>query len=135
MSVNRNVTVPVGRAGVVSRTAGVLSSNPFSTPGIPIVEPVGETLGTRLGVSPMRMHHARAHDGQAMKGTDESDRLDEADAVPNDGDAALIGRFRFYFDHRHDEPLAGLRARSLAAQLRHEDKRAKRSGRDGREPR
>jgi hypothetical protein len=82
----------------------------------------------------MRMHHARAHDGRAMTETDEGDRPDEADAVQNDGDAALIGRFRFYFDHRHDEPLAGLRARSLVAQLRHEDKRAKRSGQVGREP-
>ena len=69
-----------------------------------------------------------------MTDTDESDRADEADAVPNDGDAALIGRFRFYFDHRHDEPLAGLRARSLAAQLRHEGKRPKRSERGSREP-
>ena len=68
-----------------------------------------------------------------MTDTDETDRSDEADAVQNDGDAALIGRFRFYFDHRHDEPLAGLRARSLAAQLRHEDKRAKRPGRGSRE--
>ena len=81
----------------------------------------------------MRMVDARAHDGQAMTDTDESDRSDEADAVPNDGDAALVGRFRFYFDHRHDEPLAGLRARSLAAQLRHEDKRAKRPRRGSRE--
>ena len=69
-----------------------------------------------------------------MTETDESDRSDEADAVPNDGDAALVGRFRFYFDHRHDEPLAGLRARSLAAQLRHQDKRGKRRGRGSREP-
>jgi hypothetical protein len=69
-----------------------------------------------------------------MTETDESDRPEEGDAVPNDGDAALIGRFRFYFDHRHDEPLAGLRARSLAAQLRHRDKRAKRPGRGSREP-
>ena len=82
----------------------------------------------------MRMRHARAHDGRAMTQTDESDRPDKADAVPNDGDAALIGRFRFYFDHRHDEPLAGLRARSLAAQLRHEGRRAKRPGRSSREP-
>ncbi len=69
-----------------------------------------------------------------MTETDESDRSDEADAVPNDGDAALVGRFRFYFDHRHDEPLAGLRARSLAAQLRHQDKHGKRRGRGSREP-
>ena len=69
-----------------------------------------------------------------MTETDESDRSDEADGVPNDGDAALVGRFRFYFDHRHDEPLAGLRARSLAAQLRHRDQRAKRPGRGSREP-
>jgi hypothetical protein len=82
----------------------------------------------------MRKQHARAHDGRAMTETGENDRSEEADAVPNDGDTALIGRFRFYFEHRHDEPLAGLRARSLAAQLRHEDKRAKRPGRGSREP-
>jgi hypothetical protein len=70
-----------------------------------------------------------------MTETDGSDRPDQAQAVASDGDAALIGRFRFYFDHRHDEPLAGLRARSLAAQLRHEDKRARRPGRDDREAR
>ncbi len=69
-----------------------------------------------------------------MAETGKSDRSEEADAVPNDGDAALIERFRFYFEHRHDEPLAGLRARALAAQLRHEDKRAKRPGRGSREP-
>ena len=35
MSVNRKVTVPVGRAVEASRTAGVLSLDPFRQPGIP----------------------------------------------------------------------------------------------------
>jgi hypothetical protein len=83
----------------------------------------------------MRMQDARAHDGTAMTDNDDSDRRQEAPTGASEGDAALIGRFRFYFEHRHDEPLAGLRARSLAAQLRHEDKRARRSSRGSREAR
>ena len=69
-----------------------------------------------------------------MTERDDNGRPEEAQAMPSDGDAALIERFRFYFDHRHDEPLAGLRARSLAAQLRDEGRRAKRPGRSSREP-
>ena len=35
----------------------------------------------------------------------------------------LVGRLRFYFEYRHSEPLARLRARSLLAQLRLESNR------------
>jgi hypothetical protein len=68
-----------------------------------------------------------------MTDTDDSDRPAEAPTGASDGDAALISRLRFYFAHRHDEPLAGLRARSLAAQLRPDDKRGRRPSRDQRE--
>jgi hypothetical protein len=65
-----------------------------------------------------------------MTDTDDSDRPAEAPTGASDGDAALLSRFRFYFAHRHDEPLAGLRARSLAAQLRPEHRRGRHTGRD-----
>ena len=43
--------------------------------------------------------------------------------VPGSGEHdELVGRLRFYFEYRHSEPLARLRARSLLAQLRFESK-------------
>src|SRR4051812_10135532 len=49
MSVNRKVTVPVGRADDASRTAGVLSWTPFRSREPPIVEPVSRTFGGGFG--------------------------------------------------------------------------------------
>ena len=37
--------------------------------------------------------------------------------------ADLLGRLRFFFEYRHSEPLARLRARSIVAQLRAESGR------------
>src|SRR3954468_7521192 len=68
MSVNRKVTVPVGRAVDASRTAGVLSSGSLSKPSpeSPIVEPRTQTLGVGLGAPPMRMSHARVQSEPAI---------------------------------------------------------------------
>src|SRR3954469_21698500 len=66
MSVNRKVTVPVGRALDASRTAGVLSSGSLSKPGIPDCRAKDANSRGWFRGTPMRMSHARVQGEPAI---------------------------------------------------------------------
>src|ERR671936_2571085 len=66
MSVNRNVTVPVGKAADASRATKTLSVGPLPrTPGKPIVEPRLRNLGARFRGAP----NAKARRARTIGGT------------------------------------------------------------------